>query len=166
MVRLFQVAVPLTCPLTPLFQSALLAVLAGQLLVFVKDSTNFTTTPSPNAHKFLMLISYSAIVFNSSATVASLVLTDRLGELPVRAARMSESEKESHHRKSTKDSDRTFVAQESDPEGGRTMDESSTSESSTQLLVKYGAGELWIWAVVHCKSTSHAFLSVLVWAGR
>jgi hypothetical protein len=80
---------------------------------------------SSGARTFLLLLSYSAVVLNSSATITSLILTDKIGELPVRASMKSPN----------------FP----DP-GTDTIETTSTS-----LLRRYGIGALWSCAIWHCE---------------
>jgi len=101
--------------------SALLAGTAGQLLVFVKDADNLPTTPS-QARTCLILLSYLALVFNCSAAITSLILTDRLGELLVRASRRPHP----------------FLE-------GTT----STTASSLKILKRYGIGASWNLVMCH-----------------
>jgi len=127
--------------------SALLAGLAGQFLVFMKDDTNFPNNPSPDARKFLLMVSYSAVAFNCSATISSLILTDKLGELPISAARISE---EKHTSRSSTENDNGNSRSDSQVERGNgMMDGGSTHDTSMRLLVRYGAGEVWIWTMLH-----------------
>jgi len=104
-------------------QNALLAILAGQLFVFVKDDKNFPKATSSRARTCLTLLSYMAIAFNSSAAITSLILTDRLGELSVRASQKSE----------------LFAK--------GTID---TPETSLQILERYGIGSSWSLVMWHC----------------
>jgi hypothetical protein len=107
------------------YQNALLAGLAGQIFVFVKDDKNFPKATSSRARTCLTLLSYMAIVFNSSGAITSLILTDRLGELPIRASQKSESE--------------LFAKGTTD-----------TTSSSRQILGRYGIGSSWHWLMWHC----------------
>ncbi|KIM76909.1 hypothetical protein PILCRDRAFT_825916 [Piloderma croceum F 1598] len=106
--------------------SALLAGLAGQLLVFMKDPNNFPNHTSTGARTFLLLLSYSAVVLNSSATITSLILTDKIGELPVRASMKS-------------------CMKSGLPDSGTDTIETT----STGLLRRYGVGALWSCTIWH-----------------
>ncbi|KAG8996352.1 hypothetical protein FRB94_012348 [Tulasnella sp. JGI-2019a] len=65
--------------------AALLCGVEASLLSLVK------TDPPPTnaAFKFLLIMSYSALVLNASSTIASLVMLDCLGEMPVLVAKAS-----------------------------------------------------------------------------
>ncbi|KAG8864342.1 hypothetical protein FRB96_006164 [Tulasnella sp. 330] len=69
--------------------SALLCGAETQLITIVQgiDMTTPKVVENPAALRFLTLLSYSAFVINASATIASLLMIDRLGEIPLRAKR-------------------------------------------------------------------------------
>lgn len=77
----------------------------------------------PGAYKFLLLLSYSAFVLNASATIASLLMIDRLAEIPLRAKRF-------------------FDAHPKVPE----------PVDDNDVLEQHGAGGRWAWMKWHCKS--------------
>jgi len=71
--------------------AALFAAIEAQLIVLIK------TPPDPNSalrnsnaglFRFLLLLSYSGLAFNSAATVTSLIISDQLGEMPFRARKV------------------------------------------------------------------------------
>lgn len=102
-------------------QSGLLAVVEVVLLTFMKNPVHYTHPHTRAARQALLAFSYSALFFNCSATITSLVLTDEFGELPVRASRKS------------------------DPIKQGLFDSSSAS-----LLEVYGARRSWRWVMWHC----------------
>ncbi|KAG8874091.1 hypothetical protein FRB98_008630, partial [Tulasnella sp. 332] len=67
--------------------SVLLCGAETQLIAIVQgiDTTKPKVLENPAALRFLMLLSYSAFIINASATIASLLMIDRLGEMPLRA---------------------------------------------------------------------------------
>jgi len=104
-----------------------------RLVCWCRDTApGLRKTPDPNNHalrnenpaafKFLLLLAYSALMFNASATVASLIMIDALGALPLRAKKWYQY-------------GRTLS-------GGRTGDD--------YLLEQFGAGTRWTWARNHC----------------
>jgi len=115
------------------FQTALLAALAGQLLVFMKDPSNFKKDTNPNALNFLLVLSYSSVVLNASATITSLILTDKLGELPFRASQDPNL-----------------------PTSGK------TPLSSGALLKLFRVGESFNWAMWHCEFQRKARIPMAV----
>lgn len=96
--------------------SGLLAVTAAQLLTFFKNTSNFNNESTAGAHTFLVLLCYGSLFFNTSASISSFVLIDRLGELQFRAAQK----------------DQSIL-----PSGG------FTSLGADNLLIRFGAGRLW-----------------------
>ncbi|KZP34024.1 hypothetical protein FIBSPDRAFT_924352 [Athelia psychrophila] len=99
--------------------NGLFAVVSALLLIGVKLST-YPEDTNPKAKTFLTLLSYSSLVFSISATVTSLILADRLGEIPIRASTKSE------------------LAQDG-----------SVQATPTYLLKRYGAGSAWTFGVWH-----------------
>ena len=99
--------------------------MAGQIFVFVKDNKNFPKATNSQARTCLTLLSYMAIVFNSGGAITSLILTNRLSELPIRASQKSESE--------------LFAKGTTD-----------TTLSSLQILGRYGISSSWHWMMWHC----------------
>jgi hypothetical protein len=89
----------------------------------MKNPVHYTHPHTRAARQALLAFSYSALFFNCSATISSLVLTDEFGELPVRASRKS------------------------DPIKQGLFDSSSAS-----LLEVYGARRSWRWVMWHCTS--------------
>jgi len=99
------------------------AVVAAILLVGVK-ATTFPENTNHKALTFLTLLSYASLTFCISATVTSLILADRLGEIPIRASAQSELAKEG-----------------------------SVQASPSYLLKRYGAGSAWglgVWHWIFC----------------
>lgn len=96
--------------------SGLLAVTAAQLLTFFKNTSNFNNVSTPGARTFLILLCYGSLFFNTSASISSFVLIDRLGELQFRAAQK----------------DQSIL-----PSGG------FMSVGADNLLIRFGAGRLW-----------------------
>lgn len=107
-----------------LLQSALLAGLAGTLLVYMQREENFPVeTIGGRGHTLLLICSYSAVILNVSATVGSLVLTDKLGELPIQASQRAQL-----------------------------LPQATISEDNTTTMLKiYGIGPMWTYAMWHCK---------------
>ncbi|KAG8982804.1 hypothetical protein FRB94_006354 [Tulasnella sp. JGI-2019a] len=54
-----------------------------QLIATIKGDT--PPEGAAGAYKFLLLLSYAAFLLNASATIASLLMIDRLGDMPKRA---------------------------------------------------------------------------------
>jgi len=106
---------------TAAFVTALLAALSVQLFVFMKDDGNFSQDTNRTAKTFLQILSYSAIVFNASATFTSLILVDRVGELTIRAS----------------------MRRAKLPRSG------TTRETSLSILKHFGMGKTWIWVMCH-----------------
>lgn len=104
-------------------QSVLLCGAETQLITMVKASN---TTPLP-AYRFLLLLSYSAFMLNASATIASLLMIDRLGEIPLRAKRYFESYGAQH-----------------------------ANISDDTLLEDHAAGGRWTWMKWHCELRTRA----------
>lgn len=61
-------------------------VLSATLLVFIKNLENPVHKAGGHAPTFLLFCSYGAVVFNFSAALSSLVLTDKLGNIPTYCA--------------------------------------------------------------------------------
>ncbi|KAG8868320.1 hypothetical protein FRB97_002478, partial [Tulasnella sp. 331] len=101
--------------------SVLLCGAETQLISMVQSGK---TTPVP-AYRFLLLLSYSAFMLNASATIASLLMIDRLGEIPIRAARLLDN-------RSTK----------------------VVHTSDDSLLEDHCAGGRWTWMKWHCEFTT------------
>jgi len=102
--------------------SALFAVLAGTLLVFMQREENFPPeTLDGRGHTLLLICSYSAVVLNVSATIGSLVLTDKLGELPLQA------------------SQRVHLLPRA----------TVSKDNTTAMLRLYGIGPMWTYAMWH-----------------
>jgi hypothetical protein len=96
----------------------------------MEDEKNFPiNTIGGRAHTLLLIASYSGVVLNVSATVGSLILTDKLGELPVQA-----SQRVNFLPKATVSQDTT-----------------------TKMLKLYGIGSMWKCAVWHCKFSVRCF---------
>lgn len=92
----------------------------------------------------LLIFTYGALFFSLSATISSLILTDEFGELPVRASRKANPEKQG------------------------TFDSSAAS-----LLEVYGARKSWRWVMWHCAclacviySRTYSLTSVLTCVAR
>ncbi|KAF7982733.1 hypothetical protein HWV62_26604 [Athelia sp. TMB] len=101
-------------------KNGLFAVVAAILLMGVKASS-FPDDTNPRALTFLTLLSYASLVFTMSATVTSLILADRLGEIPIRASQQADLAKEG-----------------------------SVRATPTFLIKRYGAGSAWGLGVWHC----------------
>lgn len=57
----------------------------AQLIVLIKtppDSGSTLRDTQPGLFRFLLLVSYCALSFNSAATVTALIVSDQLGEMP------------------------------------------------------------------------------------
>lgn len=80
-------------------------------------------TGDVGSFRFLLLLSYSAFVLNASATIASLIMMDRLGEIPLRAQKLYYEGKL--------------------PMAGKIRID--------YLLEDHGAGGLWTWMKWHCE---------------
>lgn len=76
------------------------------------------------ARTFLILLCYGSLFFNTSASISSFVLIDRLGELQFRAVQK----------------DQSIL-----PSGG------FTTVGAGGLLKRFGAGRLWTCIAWHCK---------------
>lgn len=109
-------------------QSGLIAVVSAQLLATIK-TTVFDDSHS-NPVKFLLLVSYTGLALSCSATISSLILIDKLGEVPVRASRIRELDNVE------------IIA-------GETI----------SILKRYGAGESWELVMWHCEF-SEAFTCI------
>ena len=105
------------------FQSALLAAIAAQLFVFMKDPENLSETRSP-AQTGLVMLSYMALVLNCSASITSLILIYRLAKLPLRIA----------------NSDKALFY------------DTSTSKGPLDILRECGIGFSWTLAMYHCEN--------------
>lgn len=101
-------------------QSALMSVLSGSLLVFVKD-TQFPEVTPTGSLPFLTLLSYGGLVFNISATISAFLLTDRLGSMTINSSRRPDLPKDG-----------------------------TVDVPSSFLLKRYGAGAGWTWSMWHC----------------
>ncbi|TFK37684.1 hypothetical protein BDQ12DRAFT_750514, partial [Crucibulum laeve] len=106
--------------------SALLTAAAAQLLSFFKSASSFDEgRNNPNAARtFLLIICYSSLFFNVSASISSFILIDKLGELPFRASQR----------------------------GQQTLPPPQTAMSSTDpdyLLKRYGIGRWWSFLIWH-----------------
>ncbi len=70
-------------------QTSLLAAVATGLLSLINDVVNngdFKRQANPYALTFLYVASFGAIILSASATVTSLFLIDKLGDLPTLAS--------------------------------------------------------------------------------
>lgn len=104
-------------------QSGFLAIVSAQLLATIK-TISFDNSHS-NSVKFLLLLSYSGLALSCSATISSLILVDKLGELPIRASRMRE------------------------------LDNVESIDGETiSILRRYGAGESWELVMWHCEPSA------------
>ncbi|KAG9005690.1 hypothetical protein FRB94_004970 [Tulasnella sp. JGI-2019a] len=68
--------------------AALLCGVEASLLSLIKANQN-----DSSVFRFLLILSYSAMILNASATIASLVMLDCLGDIPVRVANPNPDEK-------------------------------------------------------------------------
>ncbi|KAF8999762.1 hypothetical protein BDQ17DRAFT_1360324 [Cyathus striatus] len=100
--------------------SASLTVTGAILLAFFKQSGVFSTnTDNPQESRtFLLVICYVALFFNISASISAFILTDKLGELPLTAARKRDS--------------------------ALPPSAASITADSNRLLKSYGIGRTWI----------------------
>lgn len=89
---------------------------------------------SPGAFRFLLLLSYSAFILNASATIASLIMIDRLGDLQFRAYQAAKKRKSAP------------IRHPSLP-----LSEKSKDDPDDWLLEDYGAGKRWAWMKLHCE---------------
>lgn len=71
-------------------KSALFAAIESQLLTFVKG-LNAPFKPTSPSGQALILLTYLSFLFSISAAVSSLILTDELGELQMRASNVPPS---------------------------------------------------------------------------
>ncbi|KAI0048457.1 hypothetical protein FA95DRAFT_1605210 [Auriscalpium vulgare] len=95
--------------------TALLAAIQVQLLTFFKDPR------APDVQcTAIMLATYAGLFLSVSATISSLIITDEVGELPMRAARQSQPE-----------------------------DKGIIFECTRELLQRYGARPSFFWVQLH-----------------
>ena len=104
-------------------QSALLAGIATQLFVFMKNPENLPETKS-RARVGLVMLSYMALVLNCSASITSLILIYRLGELRLRIANVEKP----------------------------LYNCTSTSKTRLDILKECGIGSWWTVAMYHCEN--------------
>ncbi|KAG8860512.1 hypothetical protein FRB96_003766 [Tulasnella sp. 330] len=94
-------------------------------LIKTPDANDPIKHNNPKAFRFLLLLSYSAVLFNGSAAMSQFVMLDRLGEIPMRWASRSVS-------KAREGSERTQKIED------------------LYSLERYEAGGRWTWAKWHC----------------
>lgn len=80
-------------------QSAVLAGTESQLLLFFKTPSNFVHPPEPTTLRWLLILTYTALIFSISSTVSSLVLTENFGDSLGLAKRLRKRIKKSRLRK-------------------------------------------------------------------
>lgn len=81
------------------FQSAVLVGTESQLLLFFKTPSNFVHPPAPATLRWLLILTYTALIFSISSTVSSLVLTENFGDSLGLAKRLRKRIKRSRLRK-------------------------------------------------------------------
>jgi len=91
-----------------------------QLIAIIKGGSD---NGHPGAFKLLLFLSYAAFILNASATIASLVMIDRLGDLPQRAAKLGSK-------------------------AGHMLDDDMSCVDYP--LEAHGAGGRWTWSRYHC----------------
>lgn len=69
-----------------LIQSALLGGISAQLLTFVKDPQNLPHAMDARINSCLLFFAYGGVVFNSAATINTLMLTYMMANLAITAA--------------------------------------------------------------------------------
>lgn len=105
-------------------QSAMLTLISVHLWSFFKNDTSFSEAgESGPPFVALIILSYCSIILNMSSTVTSMILTDKLGDLPIYASRR-----------------KTYA-----PEGGW------FAGGSLELLECFGTGRSWTWTMWHCE---------------
>ena len=103
-------------------------MLQGQLLVFIKNAVRNDIGEMTSSGQALLALTYLALFLSISAAMSSLVLTDELGSVHLRAARA--------------------VALE-----GNTVSQGSYDEAAGELLTRFNGGRgSWRWVMWHCKS--------------
>ena len=98
-----------------------------QILVFFKGEIGTVLEPSPSTQALLYL-TYLGLIFSVSAALSSLILTDEMGSVHVRAAR--------------------YVA----ANDGHLLELAQYDEPSSDMLSRFNGGHSsWRWVVSHCK---------------
>jgi hypothetical protein len=121
---------------------------SAQLLIFFKTEGTYQKHQSLDTARHVVLgLCYSAFLFNCSAALTSILLTDILGELPLRSSRIERLQIEA------KDPDFVEI------------------QTATLLLERYQAGKTWCWMMWHCESAMRrsgisARLADPSWSGR
>lgn len=109
-------------------QAALFAVIESQLLVFIKDAIRNNIGEDTSSGQALLAFTYLALFLSLGATMSSLLLTDELGSVTLRASRCSAS-------------------------GEDTLRHSIYDEGSSKLLTRFNGGrQSWRWVMWHCAS--------------
>ncbi|KAK0485169.1 hypothetical protein IW261DRAFT_885096 [Armillaria novae-zelandiae] len=98
-------------------QCALLALCSVHIMSYSQS-----VLPPSNAFSALMVFSYGGIIFNCAAAVASLVIVDKIGSVPIWGARRS-----------------------LDPPHAGWM------SANVDILDRFGIGSSWGWIVGYCK---------------
>jgi len=128
------------------FQSGLFASTAAHLLSTVRDvSEKEANQKHPRAVSAMMICAYGVLIFTSSATITSLILTDKLGAMPVHASKMSENDVYSRSNRQRK--------------------ERTTRKSTIELLKEYGIGRNWSFLMWHCESPDTVRILILYLTG-
>ena len=121
------------------YQTSLFSVVSAIILVFLKGQDDHLKETSPRGHTLLLMAAYGAVVFNTSATIGSLALTDKLAEIPIAASQKPNLEKSG-----------------------------TTDSSPTELLKRFGAGSVWSYVLWHCESYIHHFVwknvNIIFWS--
>jgi hypothetical protein len=69
-----------------LIQSTLLGGISAQLLTFVKDPQNLPHAMDAHVNNCLLFFAYGGVIFNSAATINTLMLTYMVTNLTITAA--------------------------------------------------------------------------------
>ena len=121
------------------YQTSVFSVVSAIILVFLKGQDDHLMEASPRGHTLLLMAAYGAVVFNTSATIGSLALTDKLAEIPIAASQKPNLEKSG-----------------------------TTDSSPTELLKRFGAGSVWSYVLWHCESYIHHFVwknvTIIFWS--
>ncbi|KAG9022510.1 hypothetical protein FRB95_014676 [Tulasnella sp. JGI-2019a] len=109
--------------------AALLCGVEASLLTLVKtDPSNTSSLLPESAFRLLLSMSYLALVFNASSTIASLVMLDYLGEIPMLVAKAARKAADKE----------------------RLIQESQEVDSMDDYLGLFKVGSRWNWARRYC----------------
>ncbi|KAG9005691.1 hypothetical protein FRB94_004969 [Tulasnella sp. JGI-2019a] len=109
--------------------AALLCGVEATLLTLIKTDPSNSSPAPKSAFRCLLILSYSALVFNASSTVASLVMLDCLGEIPMLVTKAARKNK------------------------GKGAQESEDVDSMDAYLEHFELGFRWRWARRYCLGT-------------